>query len=553
MWMSTDQRTRTVSDGIGQFRSIRVFVRAEWTRHWREQGGVGPRQLLGVGLLGLVTTAAGLVAHSTAGSLPPENGQLLYALGTVGFLAVVARSATETKRTLRRLDPELLVTTVPVSVAVAGLFLWVLLRVALLAILPVAGIAVGLAVGTGTPAVAASVAVAAGPLVVVATVAGTTGRLVSRLVGTWFSHTERYNRLLLVVGSIATPLVWAGFVARGNEEAIATVATWAALAGELSPVRLFVELSVVGAGAPIPPSGALPAGVGVVLVVPMLFVLAVRVTARIWTTDRATTSERVRSRSLLRPGRLERLVPGRERVASRPTLVVARETWLRARRSRQVLNAVYLLIFLLPVILASALARVPLLVGFTVLLGFGVGYGFASDPIGRRYRAFPMLLTAVSGRHLVAGIVLAALVVAAPVVAASAATAGLFFEVSAPVVLALWLLGMAACACTATVALAVGLGISYDVYVPVPVFLTDITVYGEIGIRWFLRMTGVFLVVALATSPAFVGSSQRLGDAVGGEPWLPTAGLLLGAALATVVAVVAARIASNRYDSYTIQ
>lgn len=495
-------------------------------------------------VLGGLATVTGIVANAAADNLPPD-GATLYALGTLGLLGAVYQAGVETKRTLRRLEPELLVTTVPVAAAVAGLFLWVLIRVGLLAALPVAGVAIGLAVGTGAPAVVVSVVLTAGVLVVIAVAVGVAGRLVGRLVGRQVGRAGQYGRGLLV---LAVPAVAAAArITSGDEEVTEIAVTLATVAGEFSAIRLLVNLSVVGAGTPVSASpGTLLTGGGVVFAVPLAFLVAVRATDRLWTTEQSTTDRRAGSQSLVDSTPLGRVLP-------EPTLVVVRGAWLRERRTRQAfLHSMYLFAFLLPVVLVSLLARVPLYVGFVLLLGFGVGFGFATSPVGRRYREFPMVLTAAHGRHLVPGVVTASVVVAVPVVGTGAAAAGLL-GATVPEAVGLWVAGVAVCGCTAAVELATGLRVPYDQHVPVPAWLTDVPVYGETGVRPFLRMAGTFLLVAVATSPAFVTSSQILVGEFGTDTWVRTGGFLLATCLAVVVAVVATRFACSRYQSYTIQ
>ena len=532
------------------------ITRAEWTRHRREFGiPTTGKPVFLVVLLGLAG-GLGWLAHAlgrdiTAGE--PFPADLLSLAVSVAFLWMVWRSSKYTHVRFERLNPDLLLTTVPARTAALGLLGFVSARLLTTLAVPTLGIAVGTAVGLRSPTAVLTVTLAVACMGMVAAALGTTSRLAARLVALRFVRARYYRDLLVVFGWI--PLVVGAMLL---EELSLSLAPLTGVFGSL-PLAWFVDMALVGAVDGTGEAVRHTVGVfGLLATVVPVFAAGTTVLARrVWERDPASSTGSRGSHSLLEPGVVERVVG--ERIP-RATYTVARERWLMERRvPRGLLSTGYALVFMGAVgfpLVALAGGRAVLLVYFAVTLGLAAGVAFGSDPIGTEYRTLPMLFTSVTGRQFVGGVLLAATVVGAPLVALVIVPLGVVGSVGVAQTALIALLGSVICPCTASVATMVGLGVERIEYAPVPFFFTEAPVYGELGATAFLRQGLVLAIGVLASLPAFVGTAPSVSERIAALG-VPTASiqvgsLLLALLLAVAITRTAARIAVQRFRDYQL-
>ncbi|WP_436911222.1 hypothetical protein [Halosimplex marinum] len=466
---------------------------------------------------------------------------------------MVWRSSKYTHVRFERLNPDLLLTTVPASTAALGLLGFVCARLLAALAVPTLGVGVGIAVGLRSPTVALTVALAFVCIAALAAAVGTTSRLAARLVALRFARARHYRDLLVVFGWI--PLVVGAMVL---QELSLSVAPAVELFGAV-PLAWFVDLALVGALDGTVGSARHTLGVFALLgtTLPVFAAGTTVLARRVWERDAAGSAGTRGSRSLLETGVVERLVG--ERIP-RATHTVARERWLMERRVPQgLLSTGYALLFMGVVgfpLVALAGGTATVLVFFAVTLGLVTGVAFAADPIGSEYRALPMLFTSVTGRQFVAGLVLAAAAVGIPLSTAVIVPLGLVGSVGIGRTLAIALLGGAVCACTASVAAMVGLGAERVEYAPVPFFFTDVPIYAELGAGAFLRHGLVLAIAVLASAPAFVGTAPPVSERIAavGVPTgaVHVGSLLLAVVLAAAVARTAFETAVQRFREYQL-
>ncbi|QLH84915.1 hypothetical protein HZS54_05755 [Halosimplex pelagicum] len=473
---------------------------------------------------------------------------------SVAFVWMVWRSSKYTHVRFERLNPDLLLTTVPTRTAALGLLGFVYARLLTTLAVPALGIAVGIAVGLRSPTVVLTVALAFACLAALAAALGTVSRLAARLVALRFARARHYRDLLVVFGWI--PLVAGAMLLQELSLSIAPVV---GIFGAV-PLAWFVDLALVGAvdGTVGSTRHTLGAFALLATAVPVCAAATTVLARRVWERGPAGSTGARGSHSLLETGAVERVVG--ERIP-RATYTVARERWLMERRvPRGLLSTGYALLFMGVVgfpLVALAGGTTGLLVYFAVTLGLVTGVAFGSDPIGTEYRALPMLLTSVTGRQFVGGLRLAATVVGVPLVALGTVPLGIVGSVGVARTVLIALLGSAVCTCTASVAAAVGLGVERVEYAPVPFFFTDVPIYGELGATAFLRHGLVLAVGALASAPAFAGTAPPVVERVAalGVPTgvVEIGSLLLAVVLAAAIARIAFERAVQRFREYQIR
>lgn len=218
----------------------------------------------------------------------------------------------------------------------------------------------------------------------------------------------------------------------------------------------------------------------------------------------------------------------------------------------------YVLLFVGVVVFpAFGLIGAPGLLLVTFGLGLVAGFAFGTDPIGVEYRGLPMVLTAISGRQFVRGILVAALGVGIPLITVVILPLGLLSPASHLETIALVCFGIAICACTASVAVAAGMDVERSRLVPVPFFFTDVPVYAEIGSAAFRRMGRTFGILSLVALPAVFGNTVVVyeGIATAGVPVLAVrlSALLVSILVAGWVSRAACRIAMRRFRTYRLR
>ncbi|WP_256390973.1 hypothetical protein [Natronoarchaeum rubrum] len=533
------------------------IARVEWTRQHREFGS--PLTGRPVLLVVLIALAVGLgwlgrsLGRDLAAGQPLPDGELSL-LASLAFVWLAWRSSQYTQVRIERLNPDLLLTTVPERTAALGLLGFVYARLLATLAVPTLGVAVGIAVGLRSPVVAVTVVVAVAGLATLAAALGTIGRLTIRLVALRLARVGFYRDLLVVFG-------WIPLIVGVNilEELSPSIAPLVAAFGAF-PLAWFVDLALAGSLEYSVGSVRYAAGALGLLVVSLPF-LAAGTTAlarRVWESDPVSSTGIDGSHSLISEGWIERLLG---EYVSRPVLTIARERWLMERRvPRGLLSIGYVLLLVgvigFPAVALGGAGPNGLLLLFSIGLGLTAGIAFASAPLGTEYRTLPMLFTTVDGRQFVGGLVLAATVVGTPLVVLVVVPLGLGSVVGAVQTIAITLVGVAVSTCTASVALAVGLGVDRHEFVPTPFFFTDVPVFAEHGLSPFLRLGSVFAIVVLASVPAFLGNAPSVYESVAARG-VPALAVQIGSLFLTILLVgavtrAAFRTAVRRFRDYQI-
>ncbi|QSG12333.1 putative membrane protein, predicted permease [Halapricum desulfuricans] len=469
------------------------------------------------------------------------------------FVWLVWRSSKYTHTRFEQVNSDLLLTTVPASTASLGLLGFVYVRLLATLALPTLGIAIGTAVGLGSVLIAFTVIFAIGSMAAAAAVVGAASRLVVRLVALRAVRVRFYRDLLIVFGWI--PLVIGAMLLQElSVSLVPLIAVFDAI-----PLAWFVDLALLGSidaelGSPVRALGAIAV---VAVTVPVLALLTTVFARRVWESEPTSAIGTRGSHSLLDEGVLERFIGDR---LPRAVYTVARERWLIERRvPRGLLSSGYALLFMgvfgFPLV-ALAGSPTALLLFVAVTIGLTAGIAFGSDPIGTEYRTIPVLLTSITGRQFVSGLLLATAVTVVPMMALVIVPFGILGSIGAGQTTLIALVGMAVGVCTAAVAVAVGLGVERFAYTPIPFFFTDVSVYTEPGIRAFVRYGQILVVGVFATVPAFVGNAPPVYERLS-TVGIPTVGVRMGSLLVTLVLAgvitrTAASIAIRRFRAYQI-
>ncbi len=534
-----------------------LIARTEWRRSRRESDSgnlwTDRRAFLVVALA--ISGVFGVSAHAVGTAIASGQSISVDELGigaSIAFVLLVWRSSEIAHRRFERLDSDYLLTTVPARAGALGLLIFVFARVARYLAGPAVAVAVGTAVGLRSPLVALTLMAAIAGLVALAVCVGVVGRLAVGFVGRQLTRGGFYRDLFVVFGWVPLLVGWLVL----QETSLSLAPLLASL--DSVPIAWFVDLAFLSATELGADSARGVGAIGAVLVtVPALAGATTVLVRRTWEREPDDSTPTHGSRSLVAPGRLERLFGD---YVSRPALTVARERWLMERRvPRGLLSMGYtfLCVFFLalPALILGGSANIPLLY-FALLVGLSVGIAFGSDPVGTEYRVMPMLLTTVPARQFVTGLVLLSTVSGA-VFAILIALVGFASPVGVLETTVIVLGTVAFSACTACVSLAVGMDVERYEFVPVPFFFTDVPVYAEMGSNGFRRLGTIFGVVSLAAMPALLGNIEPVYE------WTATVGIpprfaqfisiLLTICLTIWIATSAYQTAIERYRSYQIR
>ncbi|MDJ1431906.1 hypothetical protein [Halostagnicola sp. A-GB9-2] len=534
-----------------------LIARTEWRRSRRESDSgnlwTGRRAFLVLALA--ISGVLGVSAHAvgtTIASAQSIRVDELELIAPIAFVLLVWRCSEITHRRFERLDADFLLTTVPARAGALGLLIFVFARAARYLVGPTVAVAVGTAIGLRSPLVAFTITAAIAGLVAVAVCVGVVGRLAVGFVGQRLARGGFYRDLFVVFGWLPFLVAWLVL----QETSLSLVPLFASL--ESVPIAWFVDLAFFGATGLGADSARGVGAIGAVLVtVPALAGATTVLVRRTWEREPDDSTPTHGSRSLVTPGRLERLFGD---YVSRPALTVARERWLMERRvPRGLLSMGYtfLCVFFLalPALILGGSANIPLLY-FALMVGLSAGIAFGSDPVGTEYRVMPMLLTTVPARQFVTGLVLLS-TVAGAVFAILIALVGFASPVGVFETILIVIGTVAFSACTACVSLAVGMDVERYEYVTVPFFFTDVPIYAEMGSKGFRRLGKIFGVVSLAAIPALLGNIEPVYE------WTATVGIParfvqfisipLTIGLTIWIAMSAYQTAIERYRAYQIR
>ena len=538
------------SDGIR-------IAKIEWRRHHRELGYSQNRQIIMLLILCAVSISLGSASWVVGQELTTETPELfsLTSLATtITFVWLVIQSSSLTNRRFEQLAPDALLTAVPIRTATLGIILFVLARVGAILVIPTLSIAVGLALGVGSPVIAISVITAIAALAVLAVAVGTAGRLASILIGRSLARGSLYRAVLILFSWV--PLVALYFLLQEFSVSVVQLASWF----EWVPLALLADLAFLGAGEQVgvSPLRGFAAIIAVALVSPLLFGLTAVFTRRLWISDPIGSSRQKNpseSHSATSGGWVGRLMEG---YVSQPVITIARDRLLSERRvPRGLLNTAYVVLVVgvigLPLF---ALFAVPGFLLLVLALGTAVGLAFGSDPIGKSYRVLPMLLTTIQGREFIGGFVLAGLIVGAPLITLIVVPLGVVSDASFAETIALTITGIALCACAATVNVAIEMDADRADLVLIPGFFTDVPLYGKEGWSAFSGMARTFAVASIVILPAFFGNSQLVYGQLASLGFPTTVvrigGLCITVLLAVGVSKLAFGIAVDRYRDYEL-
>ena len=391
-----------------------------------------------VGLFGLLLVAATVgggwggralgraVASGSLGSIP--TGAATAARGLVGVVWVIgvamfALRSVGQRGTLTNADG--ILTVVPTAEAYLGIAVAEYCYLLLWALLPAAGVGVGLALGSGTrwPAVGVPLMVALAGATLT-----TTGFLVGlaiRHVITRFPFVARNKTTLVVLAFV----VYFAVIVTGSLNQV-IVDLFDPMAA--SPLGWYADVAILGfpdvAGSATNAAGA---AVVTAVMAPLAVLAGVRVAWRHWFADPALASEESDESPVAEPGEEtgDRTAAALERLLSRPTAALVTLAWRRAVRAPlKLLYAFYPLLFLVGVfadIVQTGQVPSYLPYGLLVFLAWAGGVVFTLNPLGDQSAVLPTtVLSAVTGRGFVAAHVLAGLIVAVPLGTLFVAAAG---------------------------------------------------------------------------------------------------------------------------------
>lgn len=532
-----------------------LIARIEWIRYHREHSGLWEKsRILFSGVVLVVALSLGSVAYTFGRDLAAGQPLPTFRLwiGVVLLFALlVCRSSRLAYVRFERVDPDMLLTTVPARAAALGVVLFIGARIAVLLAVPTIGVAVGTALGLRSPMVALTVTVAVTGCAALASGLGIAGRLTVHLLGRHLGRGDVYRDLLVLFG---WPVV-IGLVILFLDVLDSIVPLIAPL-GSLS-LSWSIDLALIGAGdqVPIQARRGVTGIASIIVAVPILISATAVLARRIWETEPVSSANAGESHSLADEGWLDQLLGNH---ISRPVRTVARERWLKERRAPHgILNTVYVFVFVGVIMLpVFGVAGLPLLLLLVVAVGLAVGVTFGVDPIGVNYRVLPMLVTTVGGRQFVRGVLLAAVVPSVPIVTTVVAL-GVIRSASIVELIALFLVGITICACAASVGAAVGMGVDRDEFVPVPAFFTNVAVYAEQGAAPFLRLGLIFVIVSIVCLPAVIGSLPLMHEVTGdiglSAATIRLSSLFLTTFVGVAVSNIAYRVAVQRYQEYQLQ
>ncbi|CAP15576.2 uncharacterized protein OE_5230R (plasmid) [Halobacterium salinarum R1] len=469
-----------------------------------------------------------------------------------GFITFLSLGIQRTSSVNERLDTGYLLTTVGAHEAALGLVFTVYRQVAVPVFLPALAVAVGLALGSQTPATAVTVGVAVVGFVTLAALLGVVLSLATKLATSRSPRLRRYKNYTYVLTFILGFLIWITILQGplSNQGAC----DWL----QVVPPGWFVDLALFGlTDVPTEPARGLSA-LGVTVVgFPVLMGTTIALTERVWTADRVSGSVLHRSRSLVGTGLAEWLFAG---WVSRPVLTVARKRWLQERRVPIGLLFQGYLLMLAPLVFLPIFAagEVPgvALVGLVFLSAVGTALAFGAELVGTEYASLPMTLTSVSGRHFIRGTVFAGITISGPFTLLVVLLLGLGSPLVGVELLVLGVVGIVLIACSVVVSAMLGLDAPYYAIRAEAIPFTDITAYTESG--GVFKWGKVFAVVGLVCIPAYMVYGARfvggpVATALGASmPVVRIGALIVTSLFAIAVAALAYRRAVARFNEYTL-
>lgn len=529
-------------------RQSHLIARTEWRRDERVFSRFVSRPAFGLALAAIVAWFSRPIASEyAAGQQPLPVDIPVLVVAAFGWLVV--GSGQIAQRRFQRLEPDLQLQLSGALAIATGLIAFVYARY-LTTVAPFAvGVAVGVGLGLQSPILALWILAAVLPTLAAAVAIGSAGRLLVHHVGKRVIGGRGLVGSLRLVGVVLLPFVLVGllfafgdplFESTGPTDGSIAFLSWVSAPG--GPIGGLFRAVAVGS---------------LVLAASLTACVAVTtsVVRRIWVNDPVDSARSVDSRSLLPPGRLDRVFG---RFVSSQTLAVIRATMrLERRNPRTVLYPGY------AITIASligfplfALAELPIALLLVLALGQSVGLVFASDPVGRSYQALPVLLLSADARSFVLAPIVASAVVAGILFVLLVVLIGLATAIGPLEALLLVFVGLSIATATASVMYWRQLGVSPADIGPAPSLFSDVVTYGESGWGGFRHLGVTLLVSLLLVLPASLGNAPWVSEPLAGtgiSSVLVGHGSLVGTiALGAAVTWVATSLACERYRTYEL-
>ncbi len=541
----------------GWLRHSLQIARTEATRSRRQLGRSSTIQALIAVVVILLAVGSGISAY-TFGTMI-RDGQATFPLETLhlvaagGFLALLVGFVQQTSNLTERIDTDHLLTTVSAHTVVLGVVVAVPRRTVIRIGPTAVSVAVGFAVGTGSPVIALTILVAVASLFTLTALIGVCLSFAIKLVTTRSPRFRRYKNVFVVLAFV---LAFTGWIAASADlVSIDLVVRWVTMV----PTAWFVDLGLLGmAGSDTNVLRSVGALALFVVGIPVLTALTAGFAERVWMTEPVSAKSLHRSRSLVGEGFAERLFAGR---VSRPMLTIARKRWLQERRvPRAIMMPGYLFVFLLgvffPILAAGEVPGISLVVLVSICAA-ATGLAFGLAPIETEYSSLPMTLTSVTGEQFVRGTILAGVAIGAPITV----VVTLLLAVGSPLgvleIVLIAFVGVVLCICSMTLAAAIGMRVSYRGLLPAPLPFTSAIIHAEIGTAGFIKMGEMLGLLGLVCLPAMGGYLLVFLGLGAGAVAVPIALVRIGslgltAVLAVGVSILTHRRAVHRFDRYTL-
>lgn len=561
--MSPLSDVSTESDGTttGLRQSLKhawLLFRTEFRRTYRRMAD-NPRQLLGIAVSGLFFLPMAAIAVGAAygfGTAVGTDGfveQLSIARMVVTAVAVLvtAMATLMTAQEYGKLEhPEAVLTAIPYHEAALGLLLSYYITFAGLASLPILAVAIAFGIGAGSPASIPVIAVVLLGMMAFATTVGFVLGQTIRTIGARVAIVARFKTIIGVLAFIAYFAVFA----TGAFEDLLPILT----ALEATPVGWFADLALVAA--PDPAIGLVrPAAAAVFLVVGTVLLgwLAVRLSGALWYTEPVRPGESSSSKTdsdtadTLSPGLADRLFGG---FVPRPTLRIAQKSWRRTYRAPMKLQyaAIPAFFLLTPIQQSFQSGEISMVLPTSIAIygAWATGAAFTLNPLGDEGSVLPVtLISGVSGRRLLSGLVFAGIVCGGPPTVLLAAGLGLASPLNTFAALATAALGGVLCigACM----IGAGAGTAFPKFEQTRISRSRKAVIP--GLSAFVAYSLVLLAVSL---PGLLGGIPLVADWLGGQigaspQSITLAGLVLTTLLAGIGAWIGLRSAIETIDGYT--
>ena len=542
-------------------RNAILVARTEMRRSWRKlRANPGRLALLALAMVfpALIVVAAPFGAYFFGSALRGDGlsiplrpirgfATFFVLLGVVGNCYRVLQQSGDLD------EREGLLTTIPARDAAAGVLLAECGRLLVIGVVPVVGVVVGFALGARSPLSAVVFPGAALGLLVLGVTAGFALGIAMKL---GFARSRFLASHKAAIGAVAFLVYMAVILFPQFAGVTGRTFDLYALLGAV-PTGWLADLALLGApGANASPARATLAAGMILVGVPTFTGFSIKLAGRYWYADAVQPDDDPGGTDAAATTPTEGgVLAVFEGIVSRPTLAVARKTWLRARRAPITLSYVLYPAFAFVVPLQNAVRTgviPPTLPALVAIYGaWMTGAAFTLNPIGDEAATLPVTLTAsASGARLVRGKVLPGIAIGVPATAIATAITGVLSPLG-PVSIAGLVVAAVACG-VGGAALAAGVGAVFPRFGSVNVtgnreaVVPSLTAFVVFSIGLFvLALPG--LVAGVPAVASGLATAFDVSRAV-----VTAAGSLLTGLLLGVAGWIASRYAVRTIDSYTL-